>query len=86
MQVPIAIICHKVGPSLHVNKIIFIDKHKNRLDIWKTFFFTIWGVFLSFVGEVQPSKEEIRMRVCQVQGSMKKKDVKAHPLMHPQIL
>jgi hypothetical protein len=27
----LANVCHKVGPSLHVNNIIFIDNHKNRL-------------------------------------------------------
>ncbi len=27
----LANVCHKVGPSLHVNNIIFIDNHKNKL-------------------------------------------------------
>jgi hypothetical protein len=33
MQVPITNVCHKVGPSLPINNIIFTYNHKNRLDI-----------------------------------------------------
>jgi len=40
---------------------------------------SIWGIFLTFIGEAQPSKEEMRMRVCQEWGWMKKKDVRTRP-------
>ncbi len=51
-----------------------ITKVRTGLD-----FGSIWGIFSTFTKEAQPSKEEMRMRVCQEWGWMKKKDVRTRP-------